>query len=143
MVGSLVGLPLGILFLAPHVPGVAIKLVRADRVEEHAARMLEEAKVVARLGDQYVKVAKVLGEFVWHAHEHEDELFLILRGSLRIQFEDGEVTLGPGDVFVVPAGVRHNPVAEEECSLLLFEPASTVNTGSAGGDRTVVAPVWI
>ena len=93
-------------------------------------------KVVARVGDQFVKVAKVLGEFVWHAHEHEDELFLILRGSLRIQFEDGEVTLGAGDVFVVPAGVRHNPVAEEECWLALMEPVQTKHTGDVVTDRT-------
>ena len=106
---------------------------------EAAAGALTEhwsPKVVARVGDQYVKVAKVLGEFVWHAHEHEDELFLILRGSLRIQFEDGEVTLGPGDVFVVPAGVRHNPVAEEECWLALMEPVQTKHTGDVVTDRT-------
>ena len=106
---------------------------------EAAAGALTEhwsPKVVARVGDQYVKVAKVLGEFVWHAHEHEDELFLILRGSLRIQFEDGEVTLGAGDVFVVPAGVRHNPVAEEECWLALMEPVQTKHTGDVVTDRT-------
>ncbi|HSG48795.1 MAG TPA: cupin domain-containing protein, partial [Longimicrobiales bacterium] len=106
---------------------------------EAAAGALTEywsPRVVARVGDQYVKVAKVQGEFVWHAHEHEDELFLILRGSLRIQFEDGEVTLGPGDVYVVPAGVRHNPVAEEECWLALMEPVQTKHTGDVVTDRT-------
>lgn len=95
---------------------------------EAAAEALEEhwsPRVVARVADQYVKVAKVLGELVWHAHQGQDELFLVLRGSLRIQMEEGEVTLGPGDVFVVPAGVRHNPVAEEECWLALVEPAET------------------
>lgn len=106
---------------------------------EAAAGALTELwspKVVARVGDQYVKVAKVLGEFVWHAHEHEDELFLILRGTLRIQYEDGEVTLGPGDVHVVPAGVRHNPVADEECWLALMEPVETKHTGDVVTDRT-------
>jgi len=93
-------------------------------------------KVVARVGDQYVKVAKVQGEFVWHAHESEDELFLVLRGRMRIQLEDGEVTLGPGDAFVVPAGVRHNPVAEEECWLALVEPVGTKHTGDVTTDRT-------
>jgi mannose-6-phosphate isomerase-like protein (cupin superfamily) len=106
---------------------------------EAAAGALTEhwsPRVVARVGDQFVKVAKVLGEFVWHAHEHEDELFLVLRGRLRIQFEDGEVELGPGDAFVVPAGVRHNPVAEEECWLALMEPVQTKHTGDVVTDRT-------
>ena len=93
-------------------------------------------KVVGRVADQYVKVAKIRGEFVWHAHEGEDELFLVLRGRMRIQMEDGEVTMGPGDVFVVPAGVRHNPVADEECWLALIEPATTKHTGDVTTDRT-------
>ena len=106
---------------------------------ESAAGALTEhwsTKVVARVGDQYVKVAKVLGEFVWHAHEDEDELFLVLRGQLRIELEGGEVVLGPGDTFVVPAGVRHNPVAEEECWLALVEPVDTKHTGDVVTDRT-------
>lgn len=114
-------------------------MVRKPVNLEAAAGALTELwspKVVARVGDQYVKVAKVLGDFVWHAHEHEDELFLILRGRLRIQFEDGEVTLGPGDVYVVPAGVRHNPVADEECRLALMEPVQTKHTGDVVTDRT-------
>jgi len=106
---------------------------------ERAAGALEELwspKVVARIGDQYVKVARVKGEFVWHAHESEDELFLVLRGRLRIQLEEGDVTLGPGDAFVVPAGVRHNPVADEECWLALVEPVETKHTGDVVTDRT-------
>lgn len=99
---------------------------------ERAAGALDELwspRVVARVADQYVKVAKVQGEFVWHAHEDEDELFLILRGSLRIQMEEGDVVLEAGDLFVVPAGVRHNPVADEECWLALIEPVRTKHTG--------------
>jgi len=106
---------------------------------EAAAGALDELwspRVVARVGDQYVKVAKVKGEFVWHAHEGEDELFLVLRGTLRMQLEGGEVALGPGDVFVVPAGVRHNPVADEECWLALVEPVATKHTGDVVTDRT-------
>lgn len=106
---------------------------------EAAAGALTEhwsPKVVARVGDHFVKVAKILGEFVWHAHEAQDEMFLILRGRLRMQLEDGDVLLGPGDVFVVPAGVRHNPVAEEECWLALVEPADTLHTGDVVTDRT-------
>jgi mannose-6-phosphate isomerase-like protein (cupin superfamily) len=106
---------------------------------ERAAAALSEhwsPKVVAQVGDQYVKVAKVLGEFVWHAHEGQDELFLILRGRLRMQLEDGDRVLEAGDVFVVPAGVRHNPVAEEECWLALVEPKDTTHTGDVITDRT-------
>ena len=93
-------------------------------------------KVVARVGDHYVKVAKVQGEFVWHAHEGQDELFLVLKGRLRIEMEEGAVELGPGDAFTVPAGVRHNPVAEEECWLALVEPADTLHTGDVETDRS-------
>jgi mannose-6-phosphate isomerase-like protein (cupin superfamily) len=92
-------------------------------------------KVVGQVADQYVKVAKIRGEFVWHAHE-EDEFFLVLRGKMRIQMEDGDVALGPGDAFVVPAGVRHNPVAEDECWLALIEPVTTKHTGDVTTDRT-------
>ncbi len=93
-------------------------------------------RVVATLNGQYLKVAKVQGEFVWHQHAGEDELFLILKGSLRMQFEEGDVVLGEGDCLVVPRGVRHRPVAEEECWLALFEPAETAHTGDVVIDRT-------
>jgi mannose-6-phosphate isomerase-like protein (cupin superfamily) len=93
-------------------------------------------KVVGRVADQYVKVAKIRGELVWHAHEEEDELFLVLRGEMQIQMEAGNVTLGPGDAFVVPAGVRHNPVADDECWVALSEPATTKHTGNVTTDRT-------
>jgi len=106
---------------------------------EEAAGALSELwspKVVARVGAHYVKVAKVRGEFVWHAHEAEDELFLVLRGTLRIRLEDGDVEMGPGDAFVVPAGVRHMPVADEECWLALVEPVETKHTGDVITERT-------
>lgn len=93
-------------------------------------------RVVATLNGQYLKVARVQGEFVWHQHAGEDELFLILKGSLRMQFEEGDVVLGEGDCLVVPRGVRHRPVAEEECWLALFEPAETAHTGDVVIDRT-------
>ena len=112
-------------------PGV-VNLARAAEVLEE----LWSPKVVARVGDQYVKVARVHGEFVWHAHEGEDELFLVLKGTLRIQMEEGEVVLGPGDIFVVPAGVRHNPVADEEVWLALVEPVATTHTGDVVTERT-------
>ena len=92
--------------------------------------------VIGRVNDQYVKIARVHGEFVWHAHEGEDELFLVIRGSLRIQLEDGEVTLGPGELVVVPRGVRHNPVAAEECWVMLIETVTTKHTGDVVTERT-------
>ena len=95
-----------------------------DRVTE-----LWSPKVIGRVNDQYVKIAKVRGEFAWHAHDEEDELFLIVRGNLTIQLEDGDVRLGPGQFVVVPRGVRHRPVAEEECWLVLIETVTTKHTG--------------
>jgi mannose-6-phosphate isomerase-like protein (cupin superfamily) len=100
-------------------------------------------KIVAALNGQEVKLVKFRGEFVWHHHEQEDELFLVVRGSFRMEFRDRVVTLAAGEMIVVPRGVEHRPVADEEVCILLFEPAATVNTGSAGGDRTVARPAWI
>ena len=93
-------------------------------------------KVVATLNDYEVKVVKVKGEFVWHSHADTDELFLVVQGTLTIRLPDGEVSLGPGQLFVVPRGVEHCPVAAEEASLVLIEPTGVVNTGEAGGDLT-------
>jgi len=93
-------------------------------------------KVVATMNDYEVKIAKVKGEFVWHSHADTDELFLVVDGTLTIQLPDGDVTLSPGQLFVVPRGVEHCPVAAEEASILLIEPAGVVNTGQAGGDLT-------
>lgn len=88
------------------------------------------------INDYDVKVVKLLGEFVWHTHPDTDEMFFVHSGELTIQLRDRNVVLGPGDVFVVPAGVEHCPKADEEVSALLFERSGTVNTGDAGGDRT-------
>jgi quercetin dioxygenase-like cupin family protein len=94
-------------------------------------------KVVGRVNDQYVKVAKVLGELTWHKHDDEDELFQVVRGRLRIQFEGGvETVLNPGEFCVVPKGVLHNPVAEEECWIVLIETVSTKHTGDVVTERT-------
>jgi len=94
-------------------------------------------KVVGRVNDQYVKVAKLLGEFVWHRHDDEDELFQVLRGRLRIQFEEGvETVLQAGEFCVVPRGVLHNPVADEECWIMLIETVTTLHTGTIESDRT-------
>jgi len=100
-------------------------------------------KIVAELNGQHVKLVKFQGEFVWHQHEHEDELFYVVRGAFRMEFRDRAVELAEGELLVVPRGVEHRPVAEREVSVMLFEPASTVNTGNAGGARTVAQPDWI
>lgn len=93
-------------------------------------------KVVGQVNDVHVKLVKLKGEFVWHAHEMEDELFLVLRGTLRMQFRDHETTIREGEFLVVPHGTEHRPVADDEVHVLLLEPASTVNTGTAPGART-------
>ncbi|MCA9783659.1 MAG: cupin domain-containing protein [Calditrichaeota bacterium] len=93
-------------------------------------------RVLARVNDSLVKVARVQGEIVWHTHEGEDELFLVLRGRLVIQLDSGDVVLEEGEMFTVPRGVRHRPVAEEECLLLLVEPATTRHTGEVINERT-------
>lgn len=95
-------------------------------------------RVVGRVNDQYVKVAKLLGELVWHAHEQEDEMFLVLSGRLRIQLEGfDDVELGPGQFYVVPRGLRHNPVADEEVHIVLIETVTTAHTGDAMVPGTV------
>jgi mannose-6-phosphate isomerase-like protein (cupin superfamily) len=94
-------------------------------------------RVVAELNGQQVKLVKLRGEFVWHHHEDEDELFLVLSGHLRMDFRDRHELLGPGDLIVVPRGVEHRPCADEEVAVLLFEPASTRNTGNVVNERTV------
>lgn len=97
-------------------------------------------KVVADLNGQQVKLVKFRGEFVWHRHEHEDELFLVVHGRFRMEFRDRTVDLEAGEFLVVPRGVEHRPVADDEVHVLLFEPATTLNTGDARDDRTVAAP---
>ena len=96
--------------------------------------------IAGELNGQHVKLAKVKGAFVWHRHQNEDELFLVLKGVLRLELRDGTVTLRPGEFFIVPRGVEHRPVAEEEVHLLMFEPASTLNTGNVRNERTVDRP---
>lgn len=104
-----------------------------ERVTEHWT-----PRVIGRVNDQYIKVAKLLGELVWHAHENEDEMFIVVSGNLRIQLEgDQEVRIGEGEFFVVPAGVQHNPVAENEVEIVLIETVTTAHTGDVIVDGTV------
>jgi mannose-6-phosphate isomerase-like protein (cupin superfamily) len=94
-------------------------------------------KIVGELNDSYVKLVKVKGEFVWHHHENEDEMFFVVKGRLRIRLRDRDVEINPGEFFIVPKGVDHLPVADEETHILLLEPKSTLNTGNVRSERTV------
>ena len=109
---------------------VSPKQVAAELTE------LWSPRVVGEVDDAYIKVAKVHGSLAWHSHENEDELFLILKGRLRIEMEGGSVELNEGEMFVVPKGVRHNPVAEQECHLMLIERKSTLHTGDVTTEKT-------
>lgn len=93
-------------------------------------------RVVAELNGQFLKVARLLGDFVWHDHANEDELFLVLRGTLHIDFEDGRRTIREGECCLVPRGTRHRPVADVECWVALFEPVATAHTGDVDDPRT-------
>ena len=100
-------------------------------------------RIVAELNGQHVKLVKFRGEFVWHRHEIEDELFLVHRGRFRMEFRDRIVELGPGEMIVVPRGVEHRPVADDEVEVVLFEPAGTLNTGNVLDERTVREPTRV
>ncbi len=102
-----------------------------------------DPKIAGELNGQHVKLVKFQGPFVWHKHDHEDELFLVVRGEFSMEFRDHTVSLGEGELIIVPRGVEHRPVAEREVHVLLFEPASTVNTGDSPGERTVEHPGWL
>ena len=97
-------------------------------------------KVVGELNGQQVKLVKFVGEFVWHTHDHEDELFLVVKGRFTMEFRDRQVPLSEGEFLIVPRGVEHRPVAAEEVHVLLFEPATTLNTGDVRSERTVLNP---
>ncbi len=100
-------------------------------------------KIIAQLNNYHFKLAKIQGEFIWHSHADTDEVFIVLDGTMDIHFRDGKVTLGAGEMFVVPKGTEHKPSAANECKLMLVEPAGTINTGDAGGERTAEDGVWI
>jgi mannose-6-phosphate isomerase-like protein (cupin superfamily) len=99
-------------------------------------------KIVAQMNDYHFKIVRIQGEFVWHSHPETDEVFIVLDGELTIHLRDGNVTVKPGEMYVVPKGVEHKPEAKRECRMMLVEPAGTPNTGDAGGERTA-EPAWI
>lgn len=100
-------------------------------------------KVVAEMNDYQFKIVKIKGDFIWHDHRDTDETFIVLDGNLRIDFRDGSVDVGAGEMYVVPKGVEHKPFAEEEVKMLLIEPRGVLNTGHEGGERTARNDVWI
>ncbi len=102
-----------------------------------------QPKVIAEMNDYQFKVVKLQGNFIWHDHKDTDETFIVIEGTLRIDFRDGAVEIGPGEMFVVPSGVEHKPYAEREVKLMLIEPRGVKNTGEEGGERTAANDVWI
>lgn len=118
---------------------------KAINLNEKLAKFNEHwsPRVVAEMNDYQFKLVKVEGEFVWHSHPDTDETFIVLEGSLKIEFRDGSVTLNTGELFVVPRGKEHKPVAEQECKLLVMEPRGVVNTGEAEGALTAENDVWV
>ncbi len=100
-------------------------------------------RVVAEMNDYQFKLVKLLGPFTWHSHSDTDEVFIVVQGQMHIEFRDGTLALAEGEMFAVPKGVEHKPVAEAECHVMLVEPRGVVNTGSAGGALTAQNDVWI
>jgi mannose-6-phosphate isomerase-like protein (cupin superfamily) len=102
-----------------------------------------QPKVVAEMNDYQFKIVKLQGDFIWHDHKDTDETFIVIEGELRIDFRDGAVHVGAGEMFVVPKGVEHKPYAAKEVKMLLIEPRGVVNTGHEGGERSAPNDVWI
>lgn len=117
----------------------------AINFEQKFAQFSEQwsPKIIAQMNDVAFKLVRIQGEFVWHNHAETDEVFIVLEGTLSIEFRDAKVDLHAGELLVVPRGIEHRPVAEQECKVLLVEPAGTINTGDAGGALTAANDVWI
>ncbi len=118
---------------------------RAINFAEKLGRFADrwQPRVIAELNDTQFKIVRIEGDFIWHDHAETDEAFLVLDGVLRIDFRDGAVSIGPGEMFVVPKGKEHKPYAEKEVSMLLIEPRGVLNTGHEGGERTAQNDLWI
>ncbi len=113
-------------------------MIQKVNLKEKLGRFQEQwnPKIVGALNDSYVKLVKVQGEFVWHHHDDEDEMFLVVKGKLRIKLRDQDIRLDEGEFVIIPKGVEHMPVAEEEAHILLLEPKTTLNTGNVRSERT-------
>ncbi|MDA3810443.1 MAG: cupin domain-containing protein [Spirochaetaceae bacterium] len=122
-----------------------MKEIKAINLKEKFSKFTElwTPKIIAQMNDYLFKVVHIEGDFTWHDHKETDEVFMVIEGSMRIDFRDGAVTLKKGEMFVVPKGNEHKPYAEHQCKVLLIEPAGTVNTGESGGDLTAPGDVWI
>lgn len=120
------------------IPNVINLEEKLDKFSDHWS-----PKIIAEMNDYHFKLVKIQGDFVWHKHDGTDEVFIVLDGEMSIAFRNGIVRLGRGEMVVVPKGIEHMPVAENECKIMVIEPAGTVNTGDAGGDKTVVTLDWI
>ena len=118
---------------------------QAINLQQKLARITEhwQPKVIAEMNEYQFKLVRLEGDFVWHSHDDTDEAFIVIDGTLRIDFEDGAVHLSAGEMYVVPKGVKHKPYAEREVKLMLIEPRGVVNTGQAGGERTAENDVWV
>lgn len=118
---------------------------KAINFEEKLAKFNEHwsPRVIAELNDYQFKLVKVQGDFVWHDHPDTDEAFIVIEGSLTVEFRDGRVDIGAGEMYVVPKGVEHKTFAAQECKLLAVEPKGVVNTGDVGGDLTAENDVWV
>ena len=118
---------------------------KALNFEEKFSRFSDHwfPRVIAEMNDYQFKLVKVQGEFVWHKHPETDEVFIVIKGVLDIEFRDGKVTLESGEMFVIPKGVEHRPVAKKECKMMLIEPKGVVNTGDAGGQLTAENDAWV
>jgi mannose-6-phosphate isomerase-like protein (cupin superfamily) len=113
--------------------------VKAINFEEKLDQITElwSPKIIAQMNDYHFKLGKIKGDFIWHSHADTDEVFIVLKGNLRIDLREGPIELTEGELCVIPKGVEHKPFAEKECQIMLVEPMGTINTGDAGGERTV------
>jgi len=100
-------------------------------------------RIIARMNDYHFKLARIQGEFIWHSHPETDEVFIVFKGSMQIHLRGEVVDLNAGEMYVVPKGIEHKPSADQECQILLIEPAGTLNTGDAGGEMTHLEEVWV
>ena len=113
----------------------------ADKFSQFSDRWAP--KIIAKMNNYHFKLARIKGEFIWHSHQDTDEVFIVIAGEMTIDFRDGRVELKQGEMFVVPKGVEHKPIAKQECQIMLIEPAGTINTGDEGGEMTVEDDVWL
>ena len=100
-------------------------------------------RIIAKMNEYHFKLVKIQGEFIWHSHPDTDEVFIVIKGEMRIEFRDFHTKLSEGELCVVPKGIEHKPVAKDECQIMLIEPVGTLNTGDASGERTKTEQIWI